>query len=276
MAAAELPTRRSASSRDPSTASNATLHGALAEPEQLQPLWWHLPGPLLVEEVVEQRRPTDPLLHDPGLAGEVDEAQQSFGHLHYRPDQHRGHLAGPTGQCQPEPHLALDQDRGGRNLRPVHLEDVVASAPPGDLIPDGRHRHGSGVGHHGAARPEEDRAADDGGQAADQGLLRAALAQRAEEGVLQRHRPLERVEVVAQVRPVDEGDDVPERNLERHLEDRESPGPAPPRAAPGESTGRRGPTPNPSAATPRASDSTTSWRCISGLPRSRTPVVSMM
>jgi hypothetical protein len=36
------------------------------------------------------------------------------------------------------------------------------------------------------------------------------------------------------------------------------------------------PTPNPMAATPRASDSTTSWRCSSGWPRSRTPVVSMM
>jgi hypothetical protein len=36
------------------------------------------------------------------------------------------------------------------------------------------------------------------------------------------------------------------------------------------------PTPNPTAATPRASDSITSWRCSAGLPRSRMPVVSMM
>jgi hypothetical protein len=101
----------------------------------------------------------------------------------------------------------------------------VAAAPPGDLVPDGPHRHRPGVGHHGAARPEEDGAADDRGQPADEGLLRQALVHGPEKGVLQRHRPLERGEVVAQVGAVDEGDDVPEGHLERHLEDREVAGP---------------------------------------------------
>jgi hypothetical protein len=101
----------------------------------------------------------------------------------------------------------------------------VATALAGDLIPDGGHRDQAGVGHHRPARPEEDGAADDRGQPPDEGLLRVALAHRPEEGVLQRHRPLERGEVVAQVGPVDESDDVPERDLERHFEDREVPGP---------------------------------------------------
>jgi hypothetical protein len=193
--------------------------------EQLEAFRRHLPGPSLVEEVVEQLPPPDALLHDPHVVGEVDEAQETLGHLHDRPGQDRGDLTGPPGQGQPEAHLALDEDGRGRHLQPVRREDVVAAAAPGDLVPDGADRHRPGVGHHSPAGPEEDGATDDRGQPADEGLLRPALAHRPKEGVLQRHRPLERGEVVTQVGPVDEGDDVPERDLQRHLEDREVAGP---------------------------------------------------
>jgi hypothetical protein len=68
---------------------------------------------------VEELSPADPFLHDPHITGQVDEAQEPLGHLHHRPGQHRVDLAGPPGQGQPEPHLALDEDGRGLHFQPV-------------------------------------------------------------------------------------------------------------------------------------------------------------
>ena len=212
--------------RDPARRDNrATRQGPLSKPNSSRRSGDTSRARSSSRSDVEDLAPADTILHHPHVPSQVHQAQQPFGDLHHGADETRGHLAGPPGQGQPEAHLAIDEDRRCRHVQAVGLEDGVGAAPTGDLVPDIADRHQAGVGHHDPPGPEQDSAADDRGQPTDEAFLRSALPHGTEERVLQRHRPPERIEVVAQRGPVDEGDDVPEGHLERHFEDGEVPGP---------------------------------------------------
>ena len=125
-----------------------------------------------------------------------------------------------------------------------------------------------------SAPSEHDAGVEEARQAVDHRLLRLRRAQRVDEVALQRGQTAEDVLLAARQRAVDEVDDLPERRLVRHGEDRVPCS----RAASISAAGTRlkpSPTPKPSALAPPVASCSTSARWASALPRSRTPVVSM-